>query len=42
MTVFDLFVTLGLLMIVDRERRPGVFVGLLLISAVVALLKGTL
>jgi hypothetical protein len=39
MTVFDLFVALGLLMLVDKKRRPAVFVGLLLISAVFALLR---
>jgi hypothetical protein len=39
MTIFDAVVFIGLLAIVDKERRPAVFVGLLLISAVVALLR---
>jgi hypothetical protein len=38
MTIFDAFVLLGLLMIVDRKRRPAVFVGLLLVQGVFALL----
>ena len=36
MTTFDLFVTLGLLMLVDKERRPVAFIGMLLVSAVFA------
>ena len=39
MTTFDLFVALGLLMLVDKERRPAAFIGMLLVSAVFALLR---
>jgi hypothetical protein len=39
MTVLEAVVVIGLLAIVDEERRPAVFVGLLVISAVVALLR---
>ena len=38
MTIFDGVVFIGLLSIVDRKRRPGVFVGLLLIPGAFALL----
>lgn len=38
MTILDGVVFLGLLIIVDRKRRPGVFVGMLLIQGVFALL----
>jgi hypothetical protein len=33
-TILDAVVFIGLLLIVDKERRPTVFVGMLLISAV--------
>jgi hypothetical protein len=33
MTLFDAVAFIGLLAIVDKERRPAVFIGLLLISA---------
>jgi hypothetical protein len=36
MTTFDLFVALGLLMLVDKEGRPVAFIGMLLVSAVFA------
>ena len=39
MTILDAVVFVGLLAIADKERRPAVFVGLLVISAVVALLR---
>jgi hypothetical protein len=38
MTIFDGVVFIGLLLILDRKRRPGVFVGMLLVSGVFALL----
>jgi hypothetical protein len=39
MTILDAVVFIGLLAIVDKERRPAVFVGLLLVSALFALLR---
>jgi hypothetical protein len=39
MTMLDAVVFLGLLIIVDRKRRPAVFVGMLLIQGVFALLR---
>ena len=36
MTTFDRFVALGLLMLVDKERRPVAFIGMLLVSTVFA------
>ena len=37
MTVLDAVVFIGLLAMVDKERRPAVFVGFLVISAVALL-----
>ena len=42
MTVLDAVVFIGLLAIVDKERRPAVFVGLVLIVVVFAVLGGKL
>ena len=39
MTVLDAVVFIGLLTITDKERRPAVFVGMLLIAAVFALVR---
>lgn len=38
MTILDGVVFVGLLLIVDRKRRPAVFVGMLLVQGVFALL----
>jgi hypothetical protein len=39
MTIIDAIVFVGLLAITDKNRRPTVFVGLLLITIVFALLR---
>jgi hypothetical protein len=39
MTAIDTIVFVGLLMVTEKERRPAVFVAMLLISAAFALLR---
>ncbi len=39
MTILDIAVFIGLLILTDKERRPSVCIGMLLVTAAFALLR---